>query len=86
LSGLIACFMWYVTYRGWFSIPNSVPGLPGDGVFRYKETKASSEPLVKKKGTTQMKVTTFMGRPLTALRNQDTDKRDNGTSQSGEYH
>ncbi|XP_046660309.1 acyl-coenzyme A diphosphatase FITM2 isoform X1 [Homalodisca vitripennis] len=39
LSGCIAILMWYATYNFWYALPNCLPQLPGEGDFKYKDSK-----------------------------------------------
>ncbi|XP_073968779.1 acyl-coenzyme A diphosphatase Fitm [Rhodnius prolixus] len=66
LAALTAVSTWYVTYYVWFPYSNIPPYLPGDGCFRYIDSKPK-EPVVKKRQpqTKQPKVgPTFMGMPI----------------------
>lgn len=38
IAGLIAAFMWFVLYRGFYAMEIS-PGLPGSGLFKYNDVK-----------------------------------------------
>lgn len=40
IAGLIAAFMWYIMYNGFYTMDIS-PGLPGSGLFKYNDTKPS---------------------------------------------
>ncbi|XP_047993163.1 acyl-coenzyme A diphosphatase FITM2 [Leguminivora glycinivorella] len=62
ISGVIAIFTWFVTYRVWYTIPNVLPNLPGDGTFKYNKTKLTSTPTFRKRSTTNGKH--FMGMPI----------------------
>ncbi|XP_075225052.1 acyl-coenzyme A diphosphatase Fitm [Lycorma delicatula] len=84
LSGLIAVSMWFITYQIWYSTPNILPELPGEGMFKYKDTKQSKEVPLKKKPSLLLKgeLPKFMGMPLTGLRNQDNVEERNGSFSS----
>lgn len=42
LSGVIAVFTWYVTYRLWYPSAATLPDAAGDGAFKYQSLKAPS--------------------------------------------
>lgn len=93
LAGVIAIFIWFVTYRGWYTIPKVVPDLPGEGLFKYKGKETVDIPLKKRKSvanpnTSKGQLPKFMGMPLYGLRSQDADKTEstnNGTAALNEY-
>ncbi|XP_013190796.1 acyl-coenzyme A diphosphatase FITM2 [Amyelois transitella] len=63
ISGVIAILTWFVTYRVWYTIPNILPNLPGEGIFKYNKEKSFVTPNNKKRtSTTNGKH--FMGMPL----------------------
>lgn len=89
IAGLIASFMWFVVYRGVYSLEMS-PGLPGSGLFKYNDIKPSvlAAPIAPKssfaKGSpSSVKASKpkespddlpkFMGMPLYALRKRKDD-------------
>ena len=71
ISGVIAILTWFVTYRVWYTIPNIVPNLPGEGIFRYnnKIKPVPATPSYRKRSSTNGKH--FMGMPINA--NQDAE-------------
>lgn len=86
LAGVIAIFIWFVTYRGWYTIPKVVPDLPGEGLFKYKGKETVDVPMKKRKSVVvpnmpRGQLPKFMGMPLYGLRSQDADK--NETTNSG---
>lgn len=87
LSGVIAIFMWFVTYRGWYTVPKLIPDLPGEGLFKYKGREQTYSPIKKRQSVatlaTRGQLPRFMGMPLYGLRNQENDKNEisnNGAS------
>lgn len=77
ISGAIAILTWFFTYRYWYTMPWTVPNLPGEGLFKYKDVRQLKEQ-AKRRGTTTFPQTnlrgqlpTFMGMPLYGLRNQE---------------
>lgn len=78
LGGAIAILTWYVTYRFWYRIPRILPGLPGDGMFKYIKDKPSllQNASVSRKRTGSIvngkEIPKFMGMPLYGLRNENT--------------
>ncbi|KAF4526298.1 hypothetical protein B566_EDAN015213 [Ephemera danica] len=90
-AGGIAILMWYVTYRYWFTIPNSVLCLPGEGgPFKYRDLKANRDLPAKKRSSVaggmqsaQNKLPKFMGMPLYGLR-AEAMKDDRNISQESE--
>ncbi|KAJ8713506.1 hypothetical protein PYW07_013876 [Mythimna separata] len=71
ISGIIAILTWFVTYRVWYTIPNILPNLPGEGIFRYnnKNKPVPSTPVYRKRSSTNGKH--FMGMPINI--NQETE-------------
>lgn len=65
ISGVIAILTWFLTYRIWYTIPNVLPNLPGDGSFKYNKEKLTSTPTFRKRSTANGKH--FMGMPITKL-------------------
>lgn len=65
IAALSAIITWYFTYYLWYSSPKLLPALPGEGLFKYKDTKQTTIPL-KKKGSFVNKTPgpRFMGMPL----------------------
>lgn len=65
LAAITAVVTWYLTYYLWYVNPKILPSPPGDGLFKYRETKQQSVPL-KKKGSSTTKVPgpKFMGMPI----------------------
>ncbi|XP_069702102.1 acyl-coenzyme A diphosphatase FITM2 [Periplaneta americana] len=85
ISGSIAILTWFFTYRYWYTLPRTLPNLPGEGLFKYKDVRQPKEP-VKRRGTTaptpsaKGQLPTFMGMPLYGLRNQENkDQKDEDT-------
>lgn len=73
ISGVIAIFTWFVTYRVWYTIPNVLPNLPGEGIFKYnKERSMSNTPAYKKRKSTSNGSKHFMGMPIN--KSQDTNE------------
>lgn len=65
VSGVIAVLTWFITYRIWYTLPNLLPNLPGDGLFKYNNEKTNVPPaatLRKRMSTTNGKH--FMGMPI----------------------
>lgn len=86
LSGCIAILMWYVTYKFWYTLPRYLPQMPGEGSFKYKDSRPAREVPLAKKGKLVEKgeLPKFMGMPLYGLRSElplektDTVGCDNG--------
>lgn len=76
ISGIIAILTWFVTYRVWYTIPNILPKLPGDGIFKYnnKDKPVTSTPVYRKRSATNGKH--FMGMPINTNQNTETVKDD----------
>jgi len=77
ISGAIAILTWFFTYRYWYIMPQTLPNLPGEGLFKYKDVRQSKES-IKRRGmtttsqsSTKGQLPTFMGMPLYGLRNQE---------------
>ncbi|XP_068618546.1 acyl-coenzyme A diphosphatase FITM2 [Battus philenor] len=74
ISGVIAILTWFITYRVWFTMPNILPNLPGQGLFKYNGGKATViTPNRKKFNTSNGKH--FMGMPINTT--QDTMESSN---------
>ncbi|XP_053606907.1 acyl-coenzyme A diphosphatase FITM2 [Plodia interpunctella] len=73
ISGVIAILTWFVTYRVWYTIPNIVPNLPGDGIFKYNKDKITGTPIPKKKMSTS-NGKHFMGMPLNKSQDDPTSE------------
>jgi hypothetical protein len=86
VSGAIAILTWYFTYCYWYTMPWTVPDLPGDGLFKYKDVRQPKEQ-AKRRGTTTLpqsivrgQLPTFMGMPLYGLRNlENKEQKDEDT-------
>lgn len=79
LSGAIAILIWFFTYRYWYLHKNLVPCAPGDGLFKYRDSKPSREvPLKKKASMRSDHIPRFMGMPLNIPKPQE--KREEETS------
>lgn len=77
-SGIIAVFMWFITYQVWYPTRGVLPELPGEGMFKYKDVKQSKDLPLKKKSIPQKgDLPRFMGMPLTGLRNQENSEERN---------
>lgn len=63
ISGVIAILTWFITYRIWFTIPNVLPNLPGQGIFKYNIEKANTG-LPARKRSNVPNGKHFMGMPL----------------------
>jgi hypothetical protein len=81
ISGSIAILTWFFTYRYWYAMPWTLPNLPGDGLFKYKDVRQPKEQ-PKRRGTTTIsqsnvrgQLPTFLGMPLYGLRNQETKEQ-----------
>lgn len=92
LAGVIAIFIWFVTYRGWYTMPKLIPDLPGEGLFRYRGKAQSDVPLKKRKSVASVNakgtLPRFMGMPLYGLKSQDVDKNEalnNGSSAISDF-
>lgn len=76
ISGAIAILTWFFTYRYWYTMSWTVPNLPGDGLFKYKDVRQPKEQAKRRSTTTipqssvRGQLPTFMGMPLYGLRNQ----------------
>jgi Inositol phospholipid synthesis protein Scs3p. len=82
VSGAIAILTWFFTYRYWYTIPRTLPNLPGEGVFKYKDMKQTKEVPPRRRNTAAAAATgakgqlpTFMGMPLYGLKNQETKEQ-----------
>ena len=71
LSGVIAIFTWFFTYRVWYPMKDMLPDQPGKGIFTYqKNITADSQTPVKRnpsflnQGATGKEIPKFMGRPI----------------------
>lgn len=67
LGGVAAVITWYVTYQWWYKLPKVGLPAPGDGLFKYNESKTSAEIGARVRrstlnGTNQ--VPKFMGMPI----------------------
>ncbi|KAE8738420.1 hypothetical protein FOCC_FOCC016110 [Frankliniella occidentalis] len=87
LAGVIAIFIWFVTYRGWYTVPKCIPDLPGEGLFKYKGKDTVNVPLKKRRSVTTSnpgkgQLPRFMGMPLYGLKTQDPDKNENSNNGS----
>ncbi|XP_003398478.1 acyl-coenzyme A diphosphatase FITM2 [Bombus terrestris] len=64
LGGVAAILTWYVTYQWWFKSPkNSLPA-PGDGLFKYNETKTHDNSSIRSRRSTLNGTNRFMGFPI----------------------
>ncbi|PSN42567.1 FIT family protein [Blattella germanica] len=85
ISGAIAILTWFFTYRYWYRIPRTIPNLPGEGLFKYKDVRQPKEIPTKQRRSTipvptsgvgpKGQLPTFMGMPLYGLRNQETKEQ-----------
>lgn len=76
ISGIIAILTWFVTYRVWYTIPNILPNLPGEGIFRYnnKNKPLPTTPVYRKRSSTNGKY--FMGMPININQDSETTKEE----------
>ncbi|XP_026730465.1 FIT family protein CG10671 [Trichoplusia ni] len=76
ISGVIAILTWFVTYRVWFTIPNILPNLPGEGLFKYngKNKTVPATPVYRKRSSTNGKH--FMGMPISTNQDSENIKED----------
>lgn len=83
ISGCIAVCMWYITYCFWYRLPNRLPDMPGEGLFKYNTTPLEKQvPINRKSNTlTNKKLPTFMGMPLYGLGQENRQERSEKTSQ-----
>lgn len=78
IGGAIAILTWFVTYRYWYKMPQLLPGLPGEGSFKYIKDKNAPPPFPAARKRTGSVVNgnrdlpRFMGMPLYGLRNEST--------------
>lgn len=49
ISGVLAILTWFLTYRVWYTIPNLLPNLPGQGIFKYNNGKPVAPTPIRKK-------------------------------------
>lgn len=64
LGGVAAIVTWYVTYKWWYkTVKNSLPS-PGDGLFKYNETKSHDNSSARTRRTTINGTSRFMGFPI----------------------
>lgn len=73
LGGVIAIFTWFLTYHVWYNFPKILPGLPGEGVFKYMKNQMAKEPFpaARRRIGSNNQTPTFMGRTI-YRQNQDT--------------
>ncbi|XP_023936771.1 acyl-coenzyme A diphosphatase FITM2 [Bicyclus anynana] len=64
LSGVIAILTWFITYRVWYTIPNLLPNLPGQGIFKYNVEKVNSTNTPVRKRSVLSDGKHFMGMPI----------------------
>lgn len=68
LGGVIAIVTWFLTYHVWYSYPKIIPGLPGEGSFKYIKNTVSREafPAARRRvgSAINNQTPTFMGRPI----------------------
>lgn len=76
VSGVIAVLTWFITYRVWYTIPNVIPNLPGDGLFKYNREKNSVQPTSYRKRMSATNGKHFMGMPIG--KNQENNDTTNG--------
>ncbi|PZC84188.1 acyl-coenzyme A diphosphatase FITM2 [Helicoverpa armigera] len=76
ISGVIAVLTWFVTYRVWFTIPNIVPNLPGEGIFKYnnRNNAVPTTPVYRKRSSTNGKH--FMGMPINTSYDSENTKEE----------
>lgn len=75
ISGVIAILTWFVTYRVWYTIPNILPNLPGEGIFKYnKEKSTTATPVARKRSMVNGKH--FMGMPINKSQEAETATED----------
>ncbi|CAH0380908.1 unnamed protein product [Bemisia tabaci] len=75
ISGIIAVFSWFITYKVWFAYPHVLPYAPGEGDFKYFKDTASIVPPPRKKRNNIVnekgeRIPTFLGMPLYGLQTQ----------------
>ncbi|CAK1586153.1 unnamed protein product [Parnassius mnemosyne] len=63
ISGVIAILTWFVTYRVWYTMPNLLPNIPGQGIFKYNNGKPATATNIKKKPNSP-NGKHFMGMPI----------------------
>lgn len=63
ISGVIAILTWFVTYRIWYTLPNVLPNVPGEGIFKYKDKPKISTPTNRNRMST-VNGKHFMGMPI----------------------
>ncbi|XP_030036112.1 fat storage-inducing transmembrane protein [Manduca sexta] len=64
ISGVMAILTWFVTYRVWYTIPNILPNLPGEGIFKYNKERSGSTTNLPRKRTSTTNGKHFMGMPI----------------------
>ncbi|XP_047534579.1 acyl-coenzyme A diphosphatase FITM2 [Vanessa atalanta] len=64
ISGIIAILTWFVTYRVWYTIPNILPNLPGQGVFKYNSDKTATANIPQRRRSIISNGKHFMGMPI----------------------
>lgn len=92
IGGAIAILTWFFTYRYWYTLPWTLPNLPGEGLFKYKDVRQPKEP-AKRRGISTApqsnvkgQLPTFMGMPLYGLRNQENkEQKDEDTDMETEF-
>ncbi|XP_063976888.1 acyl-coenzyme A diphosphatase FITM2 [Diachasmimorpha longicaudata] len=64
VGGVIAVLTWFVTYRWWFTLNEGGLLLPGDGIFKYNETRKPVGATRSRRNTLNGVGPSFMGMPL----------------------
>ncbi|XP_045515460.1 acyl-coenzyme A diphosphatase FITM2 [Pieris brassicae] len=72
ISGIIAILSWFVTYRLWYTIPNIMPNLPGQGLFKYNSDKPVQTNIPTRKRSSLTNSKHFMGMPINKIQENNT--------------
>ncbi|XP_011310002.1 FIT family protein CG10671 [Fopius arisanus] len=76
VGGILAVLTWFATYRWWFTITEGGLILPGEGIFKYNESKRTGR---NRRNTINGVGPSFMGMPIRTGQREDT-RNTNGNS------
>ncbi|KAL1129076.1 hypothetical protein AAG570_013608 [Ranatra chinensis] len=66
IAYVVAVGTWALTYQIWYKIPGIIPPMPGEGVFKYQDSKPAKEVKLKPRPSLSNRIPgpKFMGMPL----------------------
>lgn len=85
LGGFIAIFMWFLTYKYFFTLPAHIPEMPGEGMFKYRDSRLTRDITFTKRSKSDDKgqLPKFLGMPLYGLQQNVLQEKNTLPSNNG---